>query len=129
MKRVFAFISAVLLMSHICGCAAFWVGAGAAGGASAAIWAQGKLKHSVDASLKQVLEATKVALIDLDCAIIKTVEKDDVAQVEGRYTDERKLWVDIHSISAKKSEIVIRVGVTGDADASRLILDKILSVL
>lgn len=129
MKKFFSFLCGALLMFQVYGCVGLWVGAGVADGASAAIWAEGRLKHTLDASLKQVFEAAKVALIDLDCAITKTTVEDKAARIAGRYSDERKVWIDAHYISDNKSEIVIRVGEMGDADASRLILDKILEVL
>ncbi|MFH1691973.1 MAG: DUF3568 family protein [Candidatus Omnitrophota bacterium] len=129
MKKIFSFLCAALLMFHIYGCVGLWIGAGAVGGASAAVWAEGKLKHTLDVPLKEAFEATKVALMDMDCTITKSTVEEKVAQIRGKYSDEREIWIDIHFISIKRSEIVIRVGVTGDADASRLILDKVIALV
>ena len=62
--------------------------------------------------------------------ITKETVKEDVAQIMGKYTDGKTIWIDIHRISEKSSKVDVRVGaVEGDKDASASILKKIQQYL
>ena len=121
-KTLFS-VLAILLFVNMSGCVALLVGA--AGGAGTAGWLSGKLTHELDSSFEKTLAATTSALESLKLDITKETTKDNVAQVMSKYFDERVVWIDIHKISDKISRIEIRVGMKGDHEASRRILDKI----
>ena len=103
--------------------------AGALGGAGTAVWLSDKLVQDVDASFERSLKATKKALKKLQLDVVKETQKDDVAQFISQYHDGKKVWIDIHKVSVNSSKIEVRVGMTGDEEAAREILDKILAYL
>jgi len=122
-KKLTVLLVAVLLLANMSGCFALLVGA--AGGAGTAGWLSGKLTQELNASFDKTIKATTSALDSLKLKITKTTTKDEVSQVISKYYDDRTIWIDIHKVSEKISRIEIRVGATGDHEASRKILDKI----
>ncbi|MBN2121211.1 MAG: DUF3568 family protein [Candidatus Omnitrophica bacterium] len=121
------FICLGFVCLSLCGCVPIL--AGAAGGAGTGLWLSGKLTQEVDASLEKALEASESGLKALDLDITKETVKSDVAQLIGTYTDGRTIWVDVHSITQKRSKIGVRVGAASDKEAARQVLDKILLYL
>ncbi len=101
----------------------------AAGGIGAATWLSGKLSQEVNGSFDKSLNAAKSALKSLKLNIVKETIKDDVSQVMSNYTGGRTIWIDIHRISLSTSRVEIRVGVAGDKEAARKIMNKIMSYL
>ncbi|MFH1621980.1 MAG: DUF3568 family protein [Candidatus Omnitrophota bacterium] len=122
-RKTLVLFFAILLLVNMSGCVALIVGA--AGGAGTAGWLSGKLTQELDASFDKTLKATTSALGSLKLDITKETTKDDVAQVMSQYSDGRTIWIDVHKVSDKISRIEIRVGMTGDLEVSRNILDKI----
>lgn len=121
-KIVFLFFASLLLV-NMSGCIALL--AGAAGGAGTAGWLSGKLTQEVNASFEKTIMATTSALDSLKLDITKKTTKEEVAQVMSEYNDGRTIWIDIFPVSETVSSISVRVGMTGDEEASRKILDKI----
>ena len=123
-KTVFLFFSVALLV-NMTGCIALL--AGAAGGAGTAGWLSGKLTQEVNASFEKTIEATTSALDSLFLDMTKKTVKEDVAQVMGEYLDGRTIWIDIFPVSDSISSVSVRVGMAGDEEASRKILDNCCS--
>ncbi|MEW6008250.1 MAG: DUF3568 family protein [Candidatus Omnitrophota bacterium] len=126
-KKIISFIFCALLLVNMCGCVALL--AGAAGGAGTATWLSGKLSQEVNASFEKSLKASRTALKSLKMDIEKDTVKDNVAQLISTYTDGRTTWVDIHRVSQSISKIEVRVGMKGDKEVARKILDKIIKSL
>lgn len=126
-KKILYTVFLVLFLINTCGCVALL--AGAAGGAGTATWLAGKLAQETNTSFDKSLQASKSALEALKLEITKETRKRDVAQVKGKYTDGRVIWIDIHKISPSITRIEVRVGIRGDQEAARKILDKILKYL
>jgi DNA polymerase III delta prime subunit len=103
--------------------------AGAVGGAGTAVWLSDKLTQAVNAPFDKTVLAVKSALAELDLHIIREIQKDDVAQVISEYYAGQKVWVDIHKMTKRSSRVEVRVGLTGDEEAARKILDQILAFL
>jgi hypothetical protein len=113
-----------LFISNIYGCVALV--AGAAGGAGTASWLSGKLTQEFRASQAACVRASKNALKAVKVDIEKETVKDDVAQLIGKYTDGKTVWVDIHRISKTTQRIEVRVGgVSPDKEAEMKIMEKI----
>jgi len=121
-KATLLFLSALLSL-NLCGCVALL--AGAAGGAGTAGWLSGKLSEEVNVPFDKALKATVSGLKSLKLEITKQTVKEDIAQVMGKYKDARTIWIDIRPVTASVSRIDVRVGITGDEEASRAILAKI----
>jgi len=122
-KSICKLIILAFLLMNIYGCVALL--AGAAGGAGTAAWFSDKLTQEVNVPSDKCLSAVKSALKALRLQITKETVKEEVAQVMGKYSDGRTIWIDINRVSQRVSRIEVRVGVPGDKDAARKILDKI----
>lgn len=126
-KKILCTLVIGFVGAHLTGCVA--VVAGAAGGAGTATWLGGKLSQQVDASYEKTQQATKAALASLKLTVTRETVKDDVAQFVGDYPDGQSFWVDIRPVSSTASRVDVRVGVPGDKEASRKVLDKIVASL
>jgi hypothetical protein len=123
-KRAFAFIGLGLLLMSTCGCLLL---AGAAGGTGTAVWLSEKLTQEVNAPFDRSVRAAKSALKSLNLEITKETTKDTVAQIMGKYTDGRTIWIDVRKITDASSKIEVRVGaVGGDKEAADKIMKRIL---
>ena len=127
MKRILSVLTVCLLLASVTGCVALV--AGAAGGAGTATWLGGKLTQQVNASFEKTQQATKSALAALKMNVTKETVKDDVAQFVGDYSTGQSFWVDVRPVTSKESRLDVRVGIPGDKEASRKILDKIQAYL
>ena len=122
-------ISVLLLALVPCLCGCFVLLAGAAGGAGTAAWLSNKLTQEVNAPFDKSIDASKSALKSLKLIVEKETKKDNVAQIMSNYSDGKTIWIDIHNLTPKTSRIEVRVGVAGDEEAARKIMDKILRYL
>ena len=126
-KKAITLILSVLFLVNLYGCVALL--AGAAGGAGTATWLSRKITEEVNIPMDKALAASKSAFKSLKLDISKETIKDEVAQIIGKYSDGRTVWVDIHRLSQSSSRIDVRVGAWGDKEAAREILDKIVGYL
>ena len=126
-KKISGLCMGLVLSMSLYGCIPLIVGAAA--GAGTAVWLSNKLVHEVNEPNEEVLKATKRALDALDMPVVSETIKKDVAQVISRYSNGDKVWVDIRPTSEQRSQIQIRVGLTGGEEESRKILDEILRYL
>lgn len=117
----------LLLLSQCYGCVALL--AGAAGGAGTAVWLSNKLTQDVNAPAARVVNAAKASLKKMKLNVDKETTTEDVTQIISEYTDGKKVWVDVHQVTEKSSRLEIRVGVVGDEEPARKILDEILKRL
>jgi len=122
-KSICKLIILAFLLMNIYGCVALL--AGAVGGAGTGVWLSDKLTQEVNVPSDKCLSAVKSALKALRLQITKETVKEEVAQVMGKYSDGRTIWIDINRVSQRVSRIEVRVGVPGDKEAARKILDKI----
>ena len=127
MKRLIAFIVGGFLILNLCGC--FTLIAGTIGGAGTAGWLSGKFVQQVNIPYDGVIEGSKAALKSMTLVVSRETKASDVAQIRSHYMDGRKIWIDIHPITATSTRIEIRVGAFGDKTASDRVLKKIISFL
>ncbi len=119
------FLVAAVLASM--GCAGLLVGATA--GAGSAIYAKGNLETRLQADINRSWEATVTAVRGIGFEIEKRNMDQTSAKLEARTADEKTVTIDLESKGNEETKIWIRVGVFGDEDRSRRILDKIKSRL
>ena len=122
-KRMLFCILGFILMLHMYGCALLV--AGAVGGVGTAVWLSDKLVQDVNAPFERSIKAAKAAFAKLNMSITKETSDDNVSQLISEYYG-KKVWVDVHKVSSSASRIEVRVGLTGDEQAAREILNKIL---
>jgi hypothetical protein len=127
MKKFLALICTGFMALNFCGCVALL--AGAAGGAGTAAWLSGKMVEEVNSPYDKVVTATKSTLASMQLPITSETQVKGVDQIRSTYTDGRKIWIDIRSMSSTSSKIEIRVGALGDKATSDTLLKKITSSL
>jgi hypothetical protein len=129
LKRVTVIILAGLLFINIYGCVALIAGA-AAGGAGTAVWLSGKLTQDVNAPFERTINAAKSALKSLKLELTKETLEQNVAQIIGKYSDGKTIWIDIRKLTEASSQIEVRVGaVNSDRIAAEKILKRIRQYL
>ncbi len=127
-KKIMGLVFSIFLLLNISGCIALLAGA-AVGGIGTATWLSGKLSQEVNGSFDRALSAAKSALRSLKLNVTKETIKDNVAQIMSNNTDGRTVWIDIHRVSASTTRVEIRVGLAGDQEVARKIMNKIISYL
>ncbi len=120
-----AALGVVLIFSifSVAGCVPLVVGAAA--GAGGISFVKGKMVKNFDHSLTSVHKASTKALKDLGVLI----RDDDVtkheAEIKAEFDDTKKVTITIEALTERASKITVRVGVFGDEDRSRMIMDAI----
>jgi len=126
-KQIIAASFAAFLLVNACGCIPLL--AGAAGGAGTAAWLSGKLTQELNVPYERAIEATRSALKSLRLRIDEETRKDTVTQIMSRYTDGKKIWIDIRRVSESLSRVEVRVGAMGSDEAASKILSRIVKYL
>jgi Protein of unknown function (DUF3568) len=123
MKRnlTLAFI-ATLCVTIFSGCAALLVGAAA--GAGGAAYVQGELRMTEPVALEAAQRAAEQAMKDLKLAVIKRQQDGLSGAIEGRTAGDQKVTIKTKRLTAKSTEIRVRVGLLGDETMSRQILSR-----
>ena len=117
------FFLLVFLILAITGClAAIATGVGAAG---AVLWHQGELRADLNAPPDKVIAATERAFADLKWSKISATSSKTDGKAIARTGADEKVEVTVKQKTENTSEIGIRVGVIGDENLSRTLLDKI----
>ncbi len=98
---------------------------GGSAGAGAAMWYKGKLRQEVSAKKEEVYKASKQTLESMGLRLLRTENGVEEAEIKAEYADETRVWVYIEYISTGTSRVSIRVGLMGDEERSRHILDRI----
>ena len=107
------------------GCVAVLVAGGAAAGAGAAVWYQGKLTTALGASLAQTRQATAEALKSAGNGVIEDLGGSESAELKTDLPSGKTVTVSLKAKSSSVTEVVIRVGFWGDQERSQWILDDI----
>lgn len=127
LRKFIIFVLLLAFVPCISGCVVLL--AGAAGGAGTAAWLSNKLTQEVNATFDKSIDAVKSGLKSLKLKVEKETKKDNVAQIMSNYSDGKTIWIDIHNLTPRTSRIEVRVGVAGDEEAARKVMDKILRYL
>lgn len=124
LKRAFLFVFAGWLLVNSCGC--FALVAGAVGGAGTGMWLAGKLTQEMNASFEKTLQAARDAMKSLKLQVTKETVEDSTAQIIGKYSDGKTIWIDVHRVTASSSKVEVRVGaMEGDKVAADKIIKRI----
>lgn len=100
------------------------VAAGAAGVGTYA-YVTGKLETTQEVPLDKAFEATKAGIKDLEFTLVEEKKDALYGEVRAKTADNTSVTVTLKPLTEKTTEFSIRVGVFGDEDRSRLIMDKI----
>ena len=108
------------------GCAALWIGAGAAAGAAGMAYVRGELRSNVNATPREVARAASDALETLGIHEISSSVSAVDARVIGRTAADRKVTIKTKVREEGESAVSIRVGVFGDEPLSRRIHQEMM---
>lgn len=120
--RAVAVLVLVSLAAAQCGC--LLVAAAAGTGATVA-YVKGDLESTIEASPKQIAEATRAAMTALEMHVISGESSSVDAKVVGRTAADRKLTVVAKAGSGGSSTISIRAGTFGDDAIQARLLEEI----
>ena len=113
----------LVLGAFASGCVALAVGA--AGGVAGAVYVMGKLKDEVNHDVAAVHAATVAAMKDLDLNLSEDKADKVSAHLESEFADGKHVWIDLESIPENRTNLTIRVGLTGDEMRARKIHEAI----
>lgn len=99
--------------------------AAAAGTGATVAYVKGDLEADLDARPEAVVSATKAALQDMGFVVMRSSASSVDGRVFARTAQDKKINVDVESISEGTSRVSIRVETFGNEALSRQILDKI----
>jgi len=125
MNRKLLLVTATLvgISVLVSGCVALVVGA--AGGAGAYIWGQGKLSFTTLHSVRECHAAARSGLKDLEIVITESEVDSLIARVKGMTAVSEPVTVDIEPLTADTTNIDVRVGFWGNETQSRIVADAI----
>lgn len=107
------------------GCTALWLAGGAAAGAGTAAYVHGDLDKILQADYSEVWDASQDALEELNIKITEKEEKTNQGVIKGRMADDKSVSIRITPQTKGNTKLSIRVGVVGNEEESRKILDAI----
>ncbi|MBW8781228.1 MAG: DUF3568 family protein [Verrucomicrobia bacterium] len=120
--RTTALVALASLVAFQSGC--LLVAAGAAGAGTVA-YVRGELDASLAGSYDSVVKAANRALDDLQFKKINETKDAIKTVLVARTADDKKVRIEITKVSDTLTKVEIRVGVFGNENLSRTILDKI----
>jgi len=127
-----ALVLCLAALPALSGCvvlAALGIGAAAAAGAGAVVYVKGNLTQTVNSPQAKVHDATVKALKDLQLAVLADKTDAMATKMESEFADGAHVWLTFESVNDQSTKITIRVGVMGEEQRARAILDKIQSHL
>lgn len=140
MKRhvVSALASSGLVLVMLTGCSvssftvAPWVIAGiggvAAGGGAAALYKSGA-EDVLGAGLADVCKAAGTVLEEIGDGVVDEDSGSTSATLRSRFKDTAKITVKLKSVSTTATKVKVWVGITGDKERSRMVIDDIVKKL
>ncbi|HAM50705.1 MAG TPA: hypothetical protein DCP92_08455 [Nitrospiraceae bacterium] len=121
--RILSMLLSVMLLSmHMTGCVALVAG-GAAG--AGVVYIKGQLNENINEPVPRVYDASISALKELGLPLIDYDHDTVSAKIKSKFADGDDIWIEIEAVTAESSKITVRVGVMGDENKSRKILDVI----
>jgi hypothetical protein len=123
--RALAASLAVAAMVSTSGCFLLAVGAAGAAGAGTVAYIEGELDATLGNGYDQVVDATNRALAQLQFAQVSESKDAFSAVVIARTAEDKKIKITVTKQGDNLTKVQIRIGVFGDEQKSRAILDKI----
>jgi uncharacterized lipoprotein len=120
----------VVLYFLLTGCGAVVLfGAGAASGVVGYKYYKGTLNVIFQAPYMETWNASLEALKQMDIKVERSDHTLVKGKIQAKNTDQESVTISVKYKSEKETEVVIRVGLLGDKDASMTIKERIRKVL
>lgn len=123
LKKMYLGIMLVFIVTATSGCFALLLGAAA--GAGGVVYVKGGLVQNVDETVEDIHKASLAAVKDLGLFLTADELNRHSAQIKAEYGDGKKVNIKIDAITEFVSKITVRVGLIGNQEDSRLILNAI----
>ncbi len=107
------------------GCFLVAVGAAGAAGAGTVAYVRGELDASLGNQYDRVINATDAAVGQLELAKVRESKDAFSAEIIARNSLDKKIDITISKEADNLTKLTIRIGVFGDEEESRAILDRI----
>lgn len=120
--RFLSVLFLALLPAAFSGCVAVVAAGGAAGGVA---YVGGQLKTQLAEEVEDVNEAVLDAMDDFDFSRIEAATDNLGGKFVYRSAKDRKITITTSATSDETTELGIRIGILGDKDQSRMLLDAI----
>ena len=98
---------------------------GAIAGAGGVVYVKGALVQNIDEPVEDIHKASLAALKGLSLFVISDELNRHSAVIKAEYENGKKIDIKVDAITEFVSKVTIRVGVVGNQDDSRLILNAI----
>jgi hypothetical protein len=121
LRKILIAVCLASSLAGLSGCLAVAVGAGA----GAVAYARGDLEVNLNADYERAVEASRQAIKDLEFAQVSENKDALKAVFIARTALDKKVQIVLSNTGKHLTNIKIRVGLIGDEQLSRAILDKI----
>ncbi|EGJ48657.1 DUF3568 domain-containing protein [Desulfocurvibacter africanus] len=112
-----------LSLSMAAGCGALVAGGAAAAGTY--VYTEGRLQQQYDANLDQAFQASLAGARDAGLKVTEQNKEVAEASIRAEQQDGSPVWITLESLDQNKTQVSVRVGYTGDEQASRRIQEAI----
>ncbi|MFO7594736.1 MAG: DUF3568 domain-containing protein [Desulfocurvibacter africanus] len=112
-----------LSLSMAAGCGALVAGGAAAAGTY--VYTEGRLQQQYDANLDQAFQASLAGAGDAGLKVTEQNKEVAEASIRAEQQDGSPVWITLESLGQNKTQVSVRVGYTGDEQASRRIQEAI----
>jgi hypothetical protein len=112
-----------LSLSMAAGCGALVAGGAAAAGTY--VYTEGRLQSQYDANLDQAFQASLAGAKDMGLKVTEQNKEVAEASIRAEQQDGSPVWISLESLGQEKTQVSVRVGYTGDEQASRRIQEAI----
>lgn len=124
MKRhLVLFLVLALSAPYLAGCGALLLGGAAAGGTY--LYTEGRLQRTYNAELGQTYNAALAAAQQVGLKVNEQEQSVSEASIRAEQQDGTPVWINLEALDANQTQASVRVGYTGDEQASRRIHEAI----
>jgi hypothetical protein len=123
--RLLASFGLLSVLAATSGCFLVVVGAAGAAGAGTVAFVRGELDTTYGKPFESVVAATENAVAQLQFAKVSEAKDALTAEIISRTAEDKKIDIKIVKRPDGLTNLGIRVGVFGDEQLSRIVLDKI----
>jgi hypothetical protein len=107
------------------GCFLVAIGAAGAAGAGTVAYIRGELDATLGNQYDLVIKATDGSIGQLQFAKVRETKDAFSSEIIARTAEDKKIDITITKVADNLTKVAIRIGVFGDEEKSRAILDKI----
>jgi hypothetical protein len=123
--RPLAALALATALATTSGCLLIAVGAAGAAGAGTVAYVRGELDANLGSQYEEVINAANAAVSQLQLAKVRESKDAFSAEIIARNSADKKINITISKKADSLTKLAIRIGLFGDEEESRAILDTI----